>query len=545
MKKILLLIYLLAAFSIKAQVTFEKVFYNLGFASFSIVDNTLDSGFIISGIKNSQPFIAKIDRYGDTLFTKSIPHSAVYGSEGCGIVQNNTGDYTIGFTFDSTGTTSNHFASVCTLDTALSTYSNCQTFPSIGAFGTYFIYLKNSKDKSQIVYLVLDSDFGGHDYVSACPYFYYGQLPVTSYYSENPIAVNNSGLKYYVEFMDEYITPQGDTLSFPCHTYNSNTIETYNELSFSSLSVQSCCTADNGIILAGKFQDGIKMVKLSSSGTILWEKDFLNLGNPEVNDVIETDDGGVALNIIKYAFGANRMGILKLDSSISTIQFINLFSQSIGYFSKSNIKQLPDGYVLFSNHQSLPYLVKANINGRTDTSFSITSSSHDYCNGDTCILSTQQAASYLWNNGDTTQSISVTQNGIYFAQTTDSIGNQFLSQGFQVIFHSPSISLGNDTTLCTTQSITLNAGNGFVNYLWEDSSTAQTLLATSTTADTLSYSVQVTDTNGCTNGDTLQIIFDICAGINSTNENQFSFSPNPARSPSPLGPSLSSEKKPK
>ena len=221
------------------------------------------------------------------------------------------------------------------------------------------------------------------------------------------------------------------------------------------------------------------------------------------------------------------MGILKVNSTGTNVEFMNIFHEPVS--DAYNIKELQNGFALFGRRASYPYLVKTDVNGRTDTTISITSSAHNYCDGDTCILSTQQSTSYLWSTGDTTQSISVIQNGMYIVKTTDSIGNQFLSQCFQVTFHSPStIHLGSDTTLCINQSITLNAGNGFTNYLWQDSSTAPTLVATSATVNTLSYFVQVTDSNLCTSSDTLQIVFDVCTGVNSLDENKFfNISPNP------------------
>ena len=64
----------------------------------------------------------------------------------------------------------------------------------------------------------------------------------------------------------------------------------------------------------------------------------------------------------------------------------------------------------------------------------------------------------------------------------------------------PTIDLGADTTLiCDGTSQTIDAGTGFVSYLWSDGSTAQTLSAT--TAGT--YTVVGTDVNGCTASDSM------------------------------------------
>ena len=64
----------------------------------------------------------------------------------------------------------------------------------------------------------------------------------------------------------------------------------------------------------------------------------------------------------------------------------------------------------------------------------------------------------------------------------------------------PTIDLGADTTLICAGTIeTLDAGTGFVSYLWSDGSTNQTLSAT--TAGT--YTVVGTDANGCTASDSM------------------------------------------
>jgi len=333
--------------------------------------------------------------------------------------------------------------------------------------------------------------------------------------------VNNNGAKYFLEAVDYH-----DTLIFPMHIHNSYGNDLFYSFNFNYKS-HICATSDNGAIIIGETQDGIRISKVSSALTVQWQNDILNLDSLQISDIIETRDSGFAIAFVINIFGQNRMGILKVNSSGSLVEFMNVFHDDVS--EVYNIKEIENGFALFGRRFSYPYLVKTDANGRIDTAFSITSSAHNYCMGDTCILSTQQAASYLWNTGDTTQSISITQNGMYFVQTTDSIGNQFLSQGFQVTFHPPtSISLGDDTVLCVNQSITLNAGIGFVNYLWQDNSALQTFVATSTTPDTLSYFVQITDSNGCASSDTMQIVYNVCAGINFVDEKEtFDLGPNP------------------
>ncbi len=97
---------------------------------------------------------------------------------------------------------------------------------------------------------------------------------------------------------------------------------------------------------------------------------------------------------------------------------------------------------------------------------------------------------------------------------------------------SPTINLGTDTTLCTTQSFLLSAGNtpGYT-YVWNNGVTGPNVLVftTSQVAVTNTYSVTVTNAAGCMSHDTLLANFVICTGIGENiMENQISLYPNPS-----------------
>jgi len=64
----------------------------------------------------------------------------------------------------------------------------------------------------------------------------------------------------------------------------------------------------------------------------------------------------------------------------------------------------------------------------------------------------------------------------------------------------PVVNLGNDTAICAGASLTLDAGNAGLDFLWNDNSTGQTLAVTSAGA----YSVTVTDGN-CSTTDTVNV----------------------------------------
>jgi len=80
----------------------------------------------------------------------------------------------------------------------------------------------------------------------------------------------------------------------------------------------------------------------------------------------------------------------------------------------------------------------------------------------------------------------------------------------------PVINLGNDTIICVSQAIVLDAGPGFQSYSWSTGDTTQTILVNSTLGSGL-YNVIVTDTNFCAGSDTIQITFDPCTGVSDDN----------------------------
>ena len=96
----------------------------------------------------------------------------------------------------------------------------------------------------------------------------------------------------------------------------------------------------------------------------------------------------------------------------------------------------------------------------------------------------------------------------------------------------PVVTLGADTTLCTTQSFLLNAGSipGYT-YSWSNGVSGPTVLVftTSQVAVTNTYGLAVTNGDGCVGRDTLLAHFVICTGIDENNAvSQVSLYPNPS-----------------
>lgn len=70
------------------------------------------------------------------------------------------------------------------------------------------------------------------------------------------------------------------------------------------------------------------------------------------------------------------------------------------------------------------------------------------------------------------------------------------------VYTSSPINLGNDTSLCQNNAITLDAGPGFVNYQWNTGATSPKI----SVINAGQYSVIATDNHQCRSYDTLKII---------------------------------------
>ena len=107
-------------------------------------------------------------------------------------------------------------------------------------------------------------------------------------------------------------------------------------------------------------------------------------------------------------------------------------------------------------------------------------------------------STYQWNDGSTGQSLLVDTTGTYWVVVNN--GGCTDSVGVNITVIDLLVNLGQDTTLCDSVNIQLDAGNAGANYLWNDSSTGQTLNVT--VAGT--YWVAVTY-GSCTNSDTVEV----------------------------------------
>ncbi|MCC7502902.1 MAG: gliding motility-associated C-terminal domain-containing protein [Flavobacteriales bacterium] len=123
------------------------------------------------------------------------------------------------------------------------------------------------------------------------------------------------------------------------------------------------------------------------------------------------------------------------------------------------------------------------------------------CPGASLLLGvTTAGGTYLWNNGSTQSSITVTPGGWNVMVTVNGCSN---SDAITIgTLPAAMADLGNDTTLCLGASMLLDATQAGATYLWQNGSTASTL----NVAQAGSYSVTV-DLGGCTDSDAITISY--------------------------------------
>ncbi len=110
---------------------------------------------------------------------------------------------------------------------------------------------------------------------------------------------------------------------------------------------------------------------------------------------------------------------------------------------------------------------------------------------------------FVWSNAATTASVTGLMLGTYYVTVTDANN---CATNDSVMITEPialTVSLGNDTSVCDAAILTLDAGT-FASYVWDDASMMQTRMTVSTLG-AVDYSVEVTDANGCTANDTIQV----------------------------------------
>ncbi|MBS1765709.1 MAG: gliding motility-associated C-terminal domain-containing protein, partial [Bacteroidetes bacterium] len=115
------------------------------------------------------------------------------------------------------------------------------------------------------------------------------------------------------------------------------------------------------------------------------------------------------------------------------------------------------------------------------------------CPGASASLSTGTFVSYLWSNGNSSQSINTNVPGIYAVTVTDNNGCVDSTVYSLASFSNPIPTIAGLASICQNQTSLLDAGN-YSAYSWSTGATTQTISVTQSG----NYTVTVTNTTGCT-----------------------------------------------
>ncbi|MCB0791624.1 MAG: gliding motility-associated C-terminal domain-containing protein [Flavobacteriales bacterium] len=125
------------------------------------------------------------------------------------------------------------------------------------------------------------------------------------------------------------------------------------------------------------------------------------------------------------------------------------------------------------------------------------------CAGDPVLLdATQPGGTYLWQDGSTNATLNVATAGTYSVDVT--VNGCTSSDAVDVSFDPlPVVDLGSDTTLCPGTDLTLTITQPNSGVVWQNGSNANDLFVNAPGT----YSVSVTDLNGCIGTDAINVAY--------------------------------------
>ena len=218
------------------------------------------------------------------------------------------------------------------------------------------------------------------------------------------------------------------------------------------------------------------------------------IANPAIGGAMGALQLGPDCKIYCAKYGTANLGVINdPDSLVSACNYID---NQVNLIASSSQAGLPN----FFEMGSCCSLFTVNLGN--DTAL---------CQGQSIVLSGGSAASYLWSDGSTTSTITVTLAGTYWLQA--GTGTCTSSDTIVISLNpTPTVNLGNDTTLCQGQTITLS-GDSAASYLWSDGSTTSSI----TVSISGTYWLQANN-GSCSATDTIIVSFNTIPVINLGND---------------------------
>ena len=143
---------------------------------------------------------------------------------------------------------------------------------------------------------------------------------------------------------------------------------------------------------------------------------------------------------------------------------------------------------------------------------------NSFCTGTNTTLDAEGGyINYIWSGGSTDQTLTVNQTGTYTVTVTDT--NGCTDETFIDVLELQSLDpmLSGTNTFCEGSTTTVSAASGFLTYFWSDNSTDEFIQVGSQGT----YTVTVTDTDGCTGSESILVSQNDNPIINLTGDTQF------------------------
>jgi len=125
------------------------------------------------------------------------------------------------------------------------------------------------------------------------------------------------------------------------------------------------------------------------------------------------------------------------------------------------------------------------------------------CENQTTTLRASGGVSYEWDDGSTQALITVNATGTYSVTATNNYGCTATTSATVLVNPAPVVNILAQNTICKGSEVTLTVVSSAVSYTWSSGQTTSSITVTPNSTST--YTVLVTDENGCTNTASQQI----------------------------------------
>ena len=257
------------------------------------------------------------------------------------------------------------------------------------------------------------------------------------------------------------------------------------------------------------------------AGTASFETIFTVQGNFLTEDLLLTAPNGFEISLQQTTGYTNSITLPQTGGSVpSTIVYIRLSALASGNYSNAQVlcTSASTAQTITVNGDAFALPAPPQITASGSTTF---------CQGASVDLTSDLAASYLWNTGETSSFITVLDAGAYSVTVTDANGCSASSDAIAVTVNqlpaAPQISASGPTTFCAGSSVILTSSMTNGNS-WSTGETGPSITVDASGAYTVSY----TDALGCSaTSSPVNVVVNDCSSLNELASNDAEVFPNP------------------